>query len=155
MDSTEGETTRFDLPRRTVLGLGAIGMASVTLAACGGASGESNETGAADAGADSGGAGSPGDAGPASAVPVGGAAILAVNDTAYVVAQPTEGTFVAHSAVCPHQGCLCNTVVGSNAVCPCHGSEFNTESGAVEKGPATRGLAPASVTVADGSLQIT
>ena len=140
--------------RRLVLSAGAAGVAAAALAACGGVSGESSESGSADDGADVGGAGTPGDGGPASAVPVGGAAIVAVNDTAYVVAQPSEGEFVAHSAVCPHQGCLCNAIVDGNAVCPCHGSEFDSESGEVRKGPATKGLAAASVTVAEGSLQL-
>jgi Rieske Fe-S protein len=40
------------------------------------------------------------------------------------------------------------------AICPCHGSAFNADTGAVQRGPATRGLAPASVAVVDGTLQI-
>lgn len=155
MDSQSENTSRQELPRRAVLGMGALGVAGLTLAACGGATGESVESGAADAGADSGGAGTAGDAGPASSIPVGGAAIVAVGDTAYVVAQPSAGQFVAHSAVCPHQGCLCNVLADNKAICPCHGSEFDADTGAVEKGPATRGLAPASVEVVDGTLQIT
>ena len=83
---------------------------------------------------------------------MGGATIIAVGDTAYVVAQPTKGNFVAHSAVCPHQGCLCNAVEGKTAVCPCHGSKFNVETGAVEQGPAKEGLAPATVTDNGGTL---
>ena len=63
-----------------------------------------------------------------------------------------RGNFVAHSAVCPHQGCLCNAVEGKTAVCPCHGSKFNVETGAVEQGPATEGLAPATVTDNGGTL---
>ena len=62
--------------------------------------------------------------------------IVPVGGTAYVVAQPTAGNYVAHSAICPHQGCLCNAVQSGKAICPCHGSEFNVQTGAVEKGPA-------------------
>ncbi len=55
--------------------------------------------------------------------------------------QPAAGTFVAFDAVCPHAGCT----VGYDATqkiiaCPCHGSQFNASTGAVEVGPATRGL---------------
>lgn len=83
---------------------------------------------------------------------MGGAAIIAANDTAFVVAQPEEGKFVAHSAVCPHQGCLCNRINDGDAVCPCHGSVFNAVTGEVERGPATTGLAAAQVTVENGQL---
>lgn len=137
------------LPRRTVLAVGAAGAAGLTLAAC-------SSSGDGGGGQASPGAGAAaGNGGSADQVPVGGAAIVSVGDTAFVVAQPTAGNFVAHSAVCPHQGCLCNEVVGPNAVCPCHGSEFDAESGAVKRGPATKPLAPANVTVTDGTLEFT
>jgi nitrite reductase/ring-hydroxylating ferredoxin subunit len=87
-------------------------------------------------------------------VPVGGAAIVKSGSTAYVVAQPTAGQFVAHSAVCPHAGCLCNQISGAEAVCPCHGSRFNATTGAVVRGPAKTGLAPANVTADGGTLQL-
>lgn len=155
--TAEDTTTAAPMARRTVLAAGVVGVAGAALAACGG-SGSSGSSAASSAPASAGGA-SAGAAGTASGaataasqVPTGGAAIISANDTAYVVAQPTEGTFVAHSAVCPHQGCLCTEIVEGKAVCPCHGSEFNVETGAVEKGPATEGLAPADVTVEGGSL---
>lgn len=151
--------------RRAVLGMGVAGAAGLALAACGSsgsgstssASAATSSAGASSAGGEasgpassaaSGGAG----AGSAAEVPVGGATIVSVGSTAYVVAQPTKGNFVAHSAVCPHQGCLCNAVEGKTAVCPCHGSKFNVETGAVEQGPATEGLAPATVTDNGGTL---
>lgn len=87
-------------------------------------------------------------------MPVGGAAIVRAGDTGFVVAQPTAGNFVAHSAICPHEGCLCSSVEGMTAVCPCHGSRFNAESGAVEKGPATTGLVPANIFVSGGQMTI-
>jgi thiosulfate dehydrogenase [quinone] large subunit len=89
--------------------------------------------------------------GPASGVPVGGAARFtdpASGDPALVL-QLTRGSFVAYDAVCPHAGC---TVGYSSAarliVCPCHGSEFNPSTGAVEAGPAPRGLG--TIPVAEG-----
>ena len=153
------------LARRTVLGVGAAGMAGVALAACGSSAGSGASASAATSTPAGGsstptsqaattepGQGSP--AGSTSAVPVGGAAIVRAGDTGFVVAQPTAGNFVAHSAICSHQGCLCSSVEGMTAICPCHGSRFNAESGAVEKGPATTGLAAANVFVSDGQMTI-
>lgn len=148
------------MPRRTVLAVGALGAAGAALAACGGStstSSGSSASGSAAGGASASAAASASGgplaaAGPASQVPVGGAAIVPVGQTAYVVAQPTAGSYVAHSAICPHQGCLCNAVQSGKAICPCHGSEFNVDTGAVEKGPAQEGLAPAEVKVAEGNL---
>lgn len=153
---------RSELPRRTVLAAGVVGVAGAALAACGGgtssdssASPSADPTSPSAAGSPSptaGGGAAGSDIGAASQVPVGGAVIIAVNDTAFVVAQPKEGEFVAHSAVCPHQGCLCNRISDGEAVCPCHGSKFNAVTGAVEQGPATSGLAAAQVTVENGQL---
>jgi thiosulfate dehydrogenase [quinone] large subunit len=90
--------------------------------------------------------------GAASQVPVGQAASFtdpSSGDPSLVI-QPKAGTFVAFDAVCPHAGCT----VGYNAAqkviaCPCHGSQFNASTGAVEVGPATRGLK--KLTIAEGS----
>ncbi len=90
--------------------------------------------------------------GAASKVPVGQAASFtdpSSGDPSLVI-QPSAGKFVAFDAVCPHAGCT----VGYNAAqkiiaCPCHGSQFNASTGAVEVGPATRGLK--KLTVAEGS----
>jgi len=90
--------------------------------------------------------------GPATGVPVAGSAAFqdpATGDPAIVV-QPKAGSFLGFDAVCPHAGCT----VGYDQrrvrfVCPCHGSEFNGSTGAVEVGPATRGLR--RITVAEGS----
>jgi thiosulfate dehydrogenase (quinone) large subunit len=90
--------------------------------------------------------------GPASAVPVAGSAAFqdpATGDPAIVV-QPKAGTFLGFDAVCPHAGCTVGYDQGRvRFVCPCHGSEFNGNTGAVEVGPATRGLG--RITVAEGS----
>jgi thiosulfate dehydrogenase [quinone] large subunit len=90
--------------------------------------------------------------GAASGVPVAGSADFqdpATGDPAIVV-QPKAGSFLGFDAVCPHAGC---TVAYDQQrvrfVCPCHGSEFNGGTGAVEVGPATRGLR--RITVAEGS----
>jgi thiosulfate dehydrogenase [quinone] large subunit len=90
--------------------------------------------------------------GAASQVPVGQAASFTDPSSGdpSLVLQPSAGTFVAFDAVCPHAGCT----VGYNAAqkviaCPCHGSQFNARTGAVEVGPATRGLT--KLDVAEGS----
>jgi thiosulfate dehydrogenase [quinone] large subunit len=89
--------------------------------------------------------------GPASSVPVGGAASFqdpSSGDPALVV-QPHAGKFVAFDAVCPHEGCIVAYQESQKTfVCPCHGSQFNGQSGAVEQGPATRGLG--RITIAEG-----
>jgi len=96
--------------------------------------------------------------GSAGQVPVGGAASFedpGTGDPSLVV-QPEAGKFVAFDAVCPHAGC---TVAYHPSVklfiCPCHGSEFNGTTGAVEVGPATRGLTPIPVEDSDGELYVT
>jgi thiosulfate dehydrogenase [quinone] large subunit len=90
--------------------------------------------------------------GAASKVPVGQAASFTDPSSGdpSIVIQPSAGTFVAFDAVCPHAGCT----VGYNAAqkviaCPCHGSRFNASTGAVEAGPAPRGLK--KLTIAEGS----
>jgi len=48
---------------------------------------------------------------------------------------------VAFTRVCPHAGCTCSYSSSAHLiVCPCHGSEFNQTTGAVVRGPATKGL---------------
>jgi len=153
-----GAENNDSVSRRTVLAVGVTGAAGLALAACGGSDTATTETPTATttpAPADSAETAANGgsDVGPASQVAVGGAVIVkTASDKAFVIAQPEAGTFVAHSAVCTHQGCLCSRVDGENAVCPCHGSKFNVVTGDVEQGPATAPLAPASVTVTDGNL---
>ena len=89
--------------------------------------------------------------GPATDVPVGGSARFtdpASGDPGLVL-QLTKGAFVAYDAVCPHAGCTVGYSPAARLiVCPCHGSEFNPDNGAVEVGPATRGLR--TIPVAEG-----
>lgn len=96
--------------------------------------------------------------GPASGVPVGGAASFqdpSSGDPALVV-QPVAGSFAAFDAVCPHAGCTVNYSSTQRLfICPCHGSEFNGRTGAVEVGPAQRGLTPLQVAEGpDGDLYV-
>ena len=132
------------ISRRGVLATGcALGGAAV-LAACGSSGGSAASTSAA----------SPADAGTVLAtvgsIPVGGGAVF--EGPKVVVTQPQEGTIKGFSAVCPHQGCLVSEVVDNEILCPCHGSLFSAEDGAVIQGPATKGLAAASVSVAGDEI---
>jgi Rieske Fe-S protein len=79
---------------------------------------------------------------PRASVPVGGATI----SSQVIVAQPTEGEFVAFSAVCTHEHCLISRVEADTVVCTCHGSAFSSIDGAVVRGPAQRPLDARSVT---------
>jgi Rieske Fe-S protein len=106
------------------------------LAACGSSPGTSNTT--------AGGGGGNGTIVALSAVPVGGSVAAQGPDGPIVVAQPSAGKVVAHSAVCTHQGCQV-APQGKILACPCHGSMFDAFTGAVLQGPAQAPLP--SVTV--------
>ncbi|GAB2674084.1 QcrA and Rieske domain-containing protein [Thalassiella azotivora] len=73
-------------------------------------------------------------------VPVGQAVVVSVSGVPVVVAQPTEGEFVAFSAACTHQGTTVTVREGTDLVCPNHGSRFDGSDGAVLAGPATSPL---------------
>jgi thiosulfate dehydrogenase [quinone] large subunit len=95
--------------------------------------------------------------GPSSDVPVGGAAQFTdpASGGPGLVLQPAADTFVAFSAVCPHAGCTVAFAKSSDIIaCPCHGSEFNPRTGALVRGPATRGLTPIPVAAANGNLYV-
>ena len=73
---------------------------------------------------------------------------------AYVV-RPSEGTFVAFSAVCTHAGCTVGFYQPELQFrCPCHGSIFSAVSGAVVQGPATLSLPGISIKDSDGELLV-
>jgi Rieske Fe-S protein len=147
--------------RRAVLA-GAAGMgAAAALAACGS---NSTDTGAGSAGTSAGGGATSGAATGAAAagtagngistaeIPVGGGKVFA--DQKVVVTQPTAGAFKAFSATCTHAGCTVATVTGGMINCACHGSQFSVADGTVKKGPATKPLAPAKVTVNGGQITL-
>lgn len=94
--------------------------------------------------------------GKASDVPVGGAASFtdpSSREPAFVV-QPSNGDFVAFSAICTHMGCTVGFQPGSplEFACPCHGSIFNATTGQVIQGPAVLPLPRITVAVSDGEL---
>ncbi|MFJ7152906.1 Rieske (2Fe-2S) protein [Streptomyces sp. NPDC100445] len=142
--------------RRTVMAaVGAAGLAAA-LTACG-SDGDSADTTGTGAGA----AGSAQDSGaPAggtalaktSDIPEGGGRIF--KDHGVVVTQPKAGTYRAFSAKCTHQGCAVSSVANGEIVCPCHGSHFSAEDGSVKKGPATKALPPAKITVSGDEIEL-
>lgn len=94
-----------------------------------------------------------GDSVAVSQVPVGSGVHLAAAGA--IVAQPTEGTYVAYTDVCPHQQRTVSEVDGGVAICPTHGSRFSLSDGSVEQGPATQPLTPATVVKKGDSLVVT
>jgi nitrite reductase/ring-hydroxylating ferredoxin subunit len=80
-------------------------------------------------------------------VPVGGAIAVSANGQDLLVAQPTEGTVVAYSSKCPHQGCKVGVGDGKFA-CPCHGAEYELATGAITKDPDPAGNTGDLTTVA-------
>jgi Rieske Fe-S protein len=85
-------------------------------------------------------------------IPVGGGKVFA--NEKVVVTQPTAGDIKAFSAVCTHQGCTVAQVADGLIACRCHGSRFKAADGSVANGPATKPLAAAKVTVADGKITL-
>ncbi len=88
-----------------------------------------------------------------SAVAVGTAVVVDVEGERFVLAQPTEGEYVAFSARCTHQGTPVEAGDGLVLTCPNHGSVFDAgDEGAVLNGPATSPLVAATVTLEGDQL---
>lgn len=130
------EMSRRRMVQMTTLAGGAVGVAgTVALSGCAGAEEEPAEPSTV----------------PAAEVPVGSGVVV---DDRYVVVQPTEGEFHAYTAVCPHQGCLVQTVTEEEIICPCHSSRFSPTTGELLSGPADSGLAEAQVEQSGDDLTI-
>jgi cytochrome b6-f complex iron-sulfur subunit len=148
------------ISRRRMITIGSFGvLGAASLAACGGSSGGTDNGSATDsttsaAGTSAAAAGSGSGSGTKLAkladVPVGSAILLDVGGTKVLLAQPTEGTAVAFSAICPHQGCTVNP--GTQPKCPCHGSTFDLATGKNLSGPAPSPLKAVSVSVENGEV---
>ena len=132
------------LTRRRVLAAGAGTVGAVALTACGG-----------DEPSDAGTAPSRKAGGPLAQVadvPVGGAVAATGSDgKPVIVAQPEEGTVVAFSAICTHNGC---TVAPAEKMfkCPCHGSTYDLATGKNTGGPAPRPLTEIPVKISGGEV---
>ena len=77
---------------------------------------------------------------------------MVFSDAKIVVTQPTAGQYKAFTAVCTHMQCLVTKVENDTIDCPCHGSKFNASDGTVANGPASRPLAPVTITVQGGNI---
>lgn len=84
-------------------------------------------------------------------IPVGGGAVFQAEQV--VITQPTPGEFRAYSAVCTHQGCVVNDVVGGTINCNCHGSKFGLD-GSVSQGPASAPLPAVAVKVTGDQISL-
>jgi thiosulfate dehydrogenase [quinone] large subunit len=91
--------------------------------------------------------------GPSSRLPTGQAASYSdpSDGAADILIRESDGSLKAFSAICPHAGCQVE-YSGSEIVCPCHGSVFSAQTGQVEVGPATTGLAPKKVAEQGGEI---
>ncbi len=132
--------------RRTVfrglLALGGVALVPGVLTACSSAEG----------GGDAGGAGS---SIPAADVAVGHAVVVQAGGKSVVVAQPTEGEFVAWSANCTHQGTVVDAGDDLVLTCPNHGSRFDAgDDASVINGPATSPLPKVDVALDGDQLVI-
>ncbi|GAA4792475.1 Rieske (2Fe-2S) protein [Actinomycetospora chlora] len=135
--------------RRTVLcGLAVALAAPGALAACSSSPGE-YQPGATTSAAPSVGGGVP-----LAQIPVGGGTIETLGERVVLLVQPTPGVVKAFDAKCPHQGTTVDPPQGGVITCPNHFSQFDAATGALRKGPATRGLTELPVTVLNGTVQV-
>ncbi|HHX84209.1 MAG TPA: Rieske (2Fe-2S) protein [Actinomycetales bacterium] len=91
---------------------------------------------------------------PAAEIPVGTATSVKAGDATVIVAQPTEGEFVAYSARCTHQGGIVQVVQDLHLRCPLHGAEFDGATGENTSAPAPRPLDVVPVSESDGQLTL-
>lgn len=154
-----------------------VGVATASLAACGGGGNTGGGSGGGKSGGgNSGGGGSGADSGGQSSgessraasggdAKAGGAAIASESEVApgtavkfkeggqdAILVHLKSGDFVAYSAVCTHQQCIV-AYKGGNLACPCHGSVFDPANGAeVIAGPAPTPLTEIPVQVVGGEV---
>ncbi|TFD58142.1 Rieske (2Fe-2S) protein [Cryobacterium suzukii] len=137
-------TPATDLSRRAVILIGSAGTAAV-LAGCSTESSAGVEAGGQTAAS----AGAPQEVAKLADIPVGGSISATLEGKPILVSQPTEGSVIAFSAICTHQGCVVKPG-GSEFDCPCHQSRFNGATGEVLDGPAPSPLEKIAVHVTGG-----
>lgn len=158
----------YPVGRRRLLSLGGLAAmaTAVPLTACSSPTdqpGTPAESSAGAAGSGSASSGSPGSASPGSGspggttvstadVPVGGGVIL--EESPYVVTQPTEGEYKAFTKICTHQGCPVSEIKGGSIKCFCHGSEFSIADGSVTQGPADKPLEEFTTSVSGDTITL-
>lgn len=138
--------------RRTVLcGLAAALLVPGSLAA---ACGSGAPSGTGNTGAGTGGGTAPGGAlAKLEDIPVGKGLVVKGAEGPVLLVRASETEVKAYNAACPHAGTPVSPPAGGTITCPNHGSQFDAATGALKKGPATTGLTPVAVTVADGQVR--
>ena len=128
--------------RRQVLGGMAIGLVGGALAACaptrvGGAGSAKPGTVLAKVGD----------------VPVGGGMLAdaGTNGLVLLIAS-APGRIHGFDPTCPHAGAKVGPPQHGVITCPAHGSQFDPATGALERGPAPRGLTPVPVAIRGGDV---
>lgn len=86
-------------------------------------------------------------------VPSGGSLIVSSGDQQIALARNADGSVVAHTAICTHQGCAVKAA-GATLSCPCHGSAFDAFTGAATKGPATQALDAITVSASGDAVYL-
>ncbi|WP_329390450.1 Rieske (2Fe-2S) protein [Streptomyces sp. NBC_01716] len=156
MTGTQGPArtaTGRTVARRTVVAAaGAVGLGAA-LVACGSDDDSSDAVAQTPAGDGANGAAGGGEVLAKTAdIPEGGGKVF--EDKGVVVTQPTAGEFKAFSAACTHSGCTVGDISNGTITCPCHGSQFDAADGSVKKGPASKPLGAASITVEGDSITL-
>jgi Rieske Fe-S protein len=81
-------------------------------------------------------------------VPVGGGLLADAGTNGLILlTRPTAGEIRAFDPTCPHAGAKVSPPRGNVITCPAHGSQFDATTGALERGPAPRGLTTVPITV--------
>lgn len=132
---------------------GAAGIAGLSLAACGDASGSGADAdGELEAEAAHGGE-SWESVLPADQLPVGRSTSVSVGEHDLLLHRAGEQEVLAFTSVCTHQGCTVEP--GDDEFsCPCHGSVFAVDSGEPTSGPATRPLPRFEAEVSEGEIRV-
>lgn len=142
------EPTRAEPPARRRTVIAAVGVAGLAaaLAACGDSDDDSGSGSQRDEQT------GPRELGKAADVPEGGGTIF--KEHKVVVTQPAAGDYKAFSAICTHNGCPVTSVSKGTINCDCHGSKFDITDGSVRRGPATKPLKAAKVSVSGGTITL-
>jgi nitrite reductase/ring-hydroxylating ferredoxin subunit len=149
------------LSRRHMLAITVAGAASgvVSLSGCGGSTKQNEaEVSSTEGAPEQGdwiaqrGVGGPGIVAAASDIPVGGGKVYP--DKRIVVARPSANMYRGYRADCTYKPCALSTLQDGLVVCPCHGCRYALADGSPRKGPATRPLTEALITVDAGMIRL-
>ncbi|MFJ3705417.1 MULTISPECIES: Rieske (2Fe-2S) protein [unclassified Streptomyces] len=145
------QESQVRLGRRTIVTVGAAGLAAA-LTACGGGSKDSGGSDTVEPAGEGGGANAGAPLTATADIPEGGGVVFA--DQEVVVTQPKAGEFKAFSSKCTHQGCAVKGIADGVITCPCHNSTFDAATGEVTGGPATQPLPEKQIRVEGGSITL-